>query len=394
MRRTLLTLGLILALLTTFSCRQAGEQQSANDTSADTGNLLIGVYADLSGQTSAQGQAIKNGAELARDEINQAGGINGRQIELIVEDDRGVAGQAAQAAGKLIEQNRVRALINGASTTEGLTTAAEKAQSAGVPVITTSVTGAVSRQAGDYVFRVSPTDSFQGEAMAKFAANNLKAGSAAVMFDESSDYGRGLAQHFEEHFSSLGGRIVQKQTFTDADSDMSAQLKSIQSANPDVIYIPSRSGRVGDIARQAKQLDIRATLLGTDGWNVPNLFQVGGKAFDGAYITGHYSSDDPAPDVRRFTSDYRARYGAAPDTHAALAYDATKVLADALRRAEGSGGAKLRDALAQTANLQGVTGTISINPERSAVRPAVIFKLQDGKAYPVFKEQAAAESGQ
>ena len=388
MKRMLLSIGLVLALSVASAC-QSGEGEKAGkagDAVDDSGDIRVGVYVDLSGQTSGPGQSIRNGVEMARDEINQAGGINGRQIELIVEDDGGLPEQSASAVGKLIGQNHVHALIGGDASPNALA-AAPKAQEAKVPMITPNSTDPKVTQAGDYIFRTSVLDSFQGETMAKYAANNIKARTAAVLFDADSDYSRGLAQVFEESFNQLGGQVVQKQSYAQADSDFREQLTAIRDANPDAIYIPGRGGRIGLIARQAKQLGIKATPLGDDGWNDPQIFQTGGDALDGAYITGHYSADDPTLSARKFTNDYRSRYGKQPDANAALAYDALQLLADALRRAGTSGGPKLRDALAQTANFQGMTGNISFNAERDAVKPAVIFKLQSGKFFPVYREE-------
>jgi branched-chain amino acid transport system substrate-binding protein len=387
MKRTLLSIGLVLTLLTTFACQQRSEVEKAGGPVNDTGNIRVGIYVDLSGQNAGAGQSIKNGAELAKDEINQAGGINGRQIELIVEDDRGVADESANAVGKLISQKHVHALIGGDDTPNALA-AAQKAQGAKVPLIAPASTDPKLTQTGDYIFRACVLDSFQSETMAKYALNNVQAKTAVVLFDTGSDYSRGLAQSFEENFKKLGGQVLQKQSYAQSDKDFKEQLTAIRDANPDAVYIPGRGDQIGLIAKQAKQLDIKAILLGDDGWNDPQVFQTGGAALDGAYITGHYSAADPSLPIRKFNSAYSQRYGKQPDANAALAYDALKILADAFQRAGTSEGPKLRDAIAQTVNFQGQTGSISFNAERNVVKPAVIFKLQDGKAFPVYREEA------
>jgi len=385
MNRTLLSLGLISALLATFACQRGGDGNTARQVS-DTGNIKVGVYADLSGQTSAFGQSTKNGIELAMDEINKAGGISGRQIELMVEDDKGLPDQAAAAIAKLISQNHVHAVLGEATAPSSLK-AAPKAQEAKVPMITLSAAEPKITQAGDYIFRVAFADSFQGEEMAQYAANNLKAKTAAILLEENSDYSRELASSFEENFSKLGGQVGEKQSYAPTAQDFKGQLATISSANPDVIYIPGRYKQVGVIAKEAKELGIKAILLGADGWNDPQLFQLGGDALDGSYITSHYSADDPTQMVRDFTSAYKKRYGNPPDQTAALAYDAMKVLADALKRAGTSDATKLRDAIAQTAKLSGITGIITFNADRNATKPAVIFKLQGGKIIPVYRAE-------
>jgi branched-chain amino acid transport system substrate-binding protein len=215
--------------------------------------------------------------------------------------------------------------------------------------------------------------------MAKFAANTLKAKTAAVMLDFNSPYSRGLKEFFEASFKKLGGEIVNEQSYTQGDRDYKGQLTAIRSKNPDVIYVPGYYGEVGVIAKQAKQLDIKAPLLGGDGWDSTQLWDLGGDALNGDYISNHYSVDDPSPAIQKFVADYKARHGNVPDALAALGYDAMKVLADSIKRAGTTEGPKLRDAINATKNFAGVTGVISIDEQRNAVKPAVVLKLQDRK---------------
>jgi branched-chain amino acid transport system substrate-binding protein len=383
MNRTLLSLGIVLTLLAGGACRS--EAPAENTVDGGNGDIRVGLILDLSGEGAAAGQSLKNGAEMARDEINAGGGVLSRQVELVVEDGRGTPEQAGAAVAKLTGEGRVRALVGGLGSAGG--SAAAKAQAGQVPFVVASVTDPKATEAGDYVFRVAVPDSFQGEAMAKYAANNLIAGSAAILSEADSAYGDGLARVFDETFSGLGGRVVQRQTYAGSDQDFKSQLTTISAANPDVIYVPGRDARIAAIARQAKELGIRASLLGSDGWTSPQVLQAGGSALDGVYATGLYSADDPTPEARKFASAYRTRYGNPPDAHAALGYDAVRLLADAISRAGSDAGPKLRAALGQTANFGGVTGAITLTPERNATRPTVIFKLQDGKAFPVYREE-------
>jgi branched-chain amino acid transport system substrate-binding protein len=385
MKRISLTIVLVFTLLTAFACERRG-----GNSGSDSGPIKVGVYMDLSGQTSSFGQSSVNGIRMAADEINKAGGVNGRQIELVVEDDQGRPEQAATVVTKLINQDRVHAVLGEVASSNSLA-AAPIAQAAKIPMITPSSTNPKVTQVGDYIFRVCFIDPFQGEVMAKFAANSLKAKTAAIMLDVNSDYSRGLAQFFEGSFSGLGGQIIQKQSYTQTDRDFSGQLTAIRSANPDVIYVPGYYGQVGVIAKQAKQLGINAPLLGGDGWDAPQLWDLGGEALNGAYISNHYSIDDPAPAIQKFVAAYKARYnGLAPDAIAALGYDAMKGLADAITRAGTTDGPKLRDAIAQTKSLQGVTGNISIDSERNAVKPAVVLELRNGKF--VYKETISPDN--
>jgi branched-chain amino acid transport system substrate-binding protein len=380
MKRLFLTLGLVASLVASqSSCERKGGDGGGGGS---TGPIKIGIYGDLSGQTSSFGQSTKNGATMAIDEINKAGGINGRQIEFIFEDDQGQPAQAATVVTKLINQDKVHALLGEVASSNSLA-AAPVAQAAKIPMITPSSTNPKVTQIGDYIFRVCFMDDFQASSMAKFAATTLKAKTAAILGDVNSDYSKGMTQYFVEEFARHGGQIVDRQAYTQTDPDFKGQLTAIRAKNPDVIFVPGYYGQVGVIAKQAKELSIKAPLLGGDGWDAPQLWSLGGAALNGSYMTNHYSVDDPSPAVQKFVAGYKARYGGlAPDAIAALAYDAANVLAEAIRRAGSTDGPKIRDAIAQTQNFVGITGTIGINAQRNAVKPAVIFELQDGKLLP------------
>lgn len=374
MKRTLFALFLITTLLTALACERRGNTTNGSGT----GPIVVGYYGDLSGRTSSFGQSTKNGAEMAADEINKAGGIDGRTIQIIVEDDQGEPNKAATVVTKLINQDKVMAILGEVASSNSLA-AAPKAQEAKVPMISPSSTNPAVTQVGDYIFRVCFIDPFQGEVMAKFAANNLKAKRAAILYDFNSDYSRGLYAFFKRSFTGLGGQIVSEKSYTQGDRDFSGQLTAIRSANPDVIYVPGYYGEVGVISNQTKQLGIKAPLLGGDGWDAPQLWQLGGASLNGNYISNHYSVDDPSPAIQKFVADYKARYNISPDALAALGYDSMKVLADAIKRAGSTENTKLRDAIAQTKDFPGVTGKISIDKDRNAVKPAVVLKLENSK---------------
>jgi len=374
MKRIALSLTVIAALLAGFACERRGGVGGDNNT----GPIKVGYYGDLSGRTSNFGQSTKNGVMMAADEINKAGGINGRQIEILSEDDEGRPEKAATVATKLIDQDKVIALLGEVASGNSLA-AAPKAQAAKVPMISPSSTNPAVTQVGDYIFRVCFIDPFQGEVMAKFAANTLHAKKAAIMEDFNSPYSRGLTEFFEASFKKLGGQVITKQSYTQGDRDYKGQLTSIRSASPDVIYVPGYYGEVGVIAKQAKQLGINLPLLGGDGWDAPQLFELGGEALNGDYISNHYSVEDPSPAIQKFVGDFNSRYKIKPDALAALGYDAMRVLADAIKRAGTTNGLKLRDAIAATKDFAGVTGVITINGERNAVKSAVVLKIQDGK---------------
>lgn len=372
LRKVFLPAAIVLMALA-FSCTRRSEVNDAVDRST----IKIGYFGDLTGPTFNFGQSAINGVLMAASEINDSGGINNRKIDVVIEDDRGSPEEAARLTAKLIDDDKVVAIIAG-GTSGNSRAAAPKAQSSHVPFISTSATDPAVTQVGDYIFRACFVDSFQGEVMANFAANTLKAHKAAVLFDFNSPYGRGLTSFFALSFTKLGGKIVSEQSYTQGDADFKGQLSTIRSAEPDVIYIPGYYGDVALIAKQARMLELTQPLLGGDGWDAPELWQLGGDALNGSYISTHYSIDDPSPAIQKFVEGYKQRYGnLLPDAHAALAYDAARLLFDAIARAGSTENGKLRDALAQTKNFGGVTGIINMDADRNAIKPAVVLKLQD-----------------
>lgn len=371
-RIQLISLLLVLAALFSFTISCTKETENT-----DHAAIRIGFFGDLSGATFNFGQSAMKGVQMAADEINQAGGVNGRPLEIVIEDDKGSPEAASQIAGKLIARNKVIAIIAAGASGNSLA-AAPVAQSAQVPLIAPSSTNAEVTRAGKYIFRACFLDAFQGEVMAKFAANTLKAKRAAIMVDFTSPYSRGLTDFFELSFAKLDGQIVAKKSYVQRDPDYRGQLSAIKAANPDVIYIPGYYGDVAIIARQARQIGLTVPLLGADGWDAPKLWGLGGDALNNSYISNHYSADDPSETIQKFVRAYRERNGnMTPDAHAALAYDALRFLVEAIRRAGTTDGPKLRDALAETKNFAGVTGIISMDQDRNAVKPAVVLKLQD-----------------
>jgi branched-chain amino acid transport system substrate-binding protein len=375
----------VLLLALSFACRQ--------NTAEDRSTVKIGFFGDLSGPTFNYGQSALNGILMAADEINQAGGIKGQRVDIVIEDDKGSPESSAQITSKLIQTYKVVAII-GAGASGNSLAAAPSAQAAKVPLISPSSTNPAVTQAGDYIFRACFIDAFQGEVMARFAAHTLKAKKAAIMVDFNSPYSRGLSEFFELSFAKLDGQITLKQSYSQGDADYRGQLSVIKAAAPDVIYVPGYYGDVALIARQARQLGLTQPLLGADGWDAPELWELGGDALNGCYISNHYSVDDPRENIQEFVRQYRLRYGnLPPDAHAALAYDALRFLANAIERAGAAESAKVRNALAETKNFRGVTGIISMDSGRNAVKPAVILKLQDGAyIYQETIEPAAAGS--
>ncbi len=363
---TLLAGGLVLP-----SCGSTQETSQADE-------IVIGEYGSLTGTTATFGISTKNGIDMAVDQVNQAGGILGKKVRVVVEDDQGKPEEAQTVVTKLINKDGVVALLGEVASSRTLA-AAPVAQQSGIPMITPSSTNPKVTEVGDYIFRVCFIDPFQGQVMAKFANNSLKVKNVAVLRDIKNDYSVGLADVFAENFKSMGGSIVADESYSEGDTDFSAQLTSIKSKNPQAIFVPGYYTEVGLIARQAKKLGINVPLLGGDGWDSPKLIEIGGSDINGSYFSNHYSQDDPSPAIQKFVADYKTRFGEVPDALAGLAYDSAQVLFDAMRRANSTEPAKVRDAIAATKDFDGVTGKITLDAARNAVKPAVVLQVKDGK---------------
>jgi branched-chain amino acid transport system substrate-binding protein len=376
---------LVAAFFVSLSC--GGEK------APDAQGIPIGFYGALTGPTATFAISGRNGVMLAADELNRAGGVLGRPIHVLAEDDRGEASEAASVVSKLITRDHVVALIGEQASSRTLA-AAPIAQSYGVPMISPTSTNVEVTKKGDYIFRACYIDPYQGQASAKFARDTLGAKTAALLVDVRSDYSVGLGEAFTQAFRSLGGEVIAEEKYAEGDSDFSAQLTALRPKNADVLFVPGYYTDAGLIARQARSLGLRSVLLGADGWDSPKLTEIGGAAMDGAYFANHYSVDDPAPDVRRFVADYTKRYGAAPDSIAASSYDAMRMLADAIVRAGSTEGKRVRDALSATKDFAGVTGTITMDADRNPIKPIVILKVEGGKYVLAGKVESGGKSKQ
>ena len=343
---------------------------------ADT--ILIGEIGSLTGSEATFGISTKNAIELALKEVNAAGGVKGKKVEVRVYDDQSKPEEAANAATRLINQDQVLLILGEVASTNSLAMA-RKAQPAAVPMISNASTNPKVTEIGDYIFRVCFIDPFQGYVMAKFAHDNLKFNKVAVLRDLGSAYSQGLADVFERKYTEMGGKIVAGETYTKGSTDFRSQLTAIKRASPDAIYIPGYYNDIGLIARQARELGITATLMGGDGWDSEKLFELGGSAVEGSYFSNHYSPDDPSPRVQKFITSYKAAYGSVPDSLAALGYDAAMVAVDAIKRAPSFDRAAIRDAIAQTKNFHGVTGSITLDEKRNATKSAVVLEVGKGK---------------
>jgi len=340
--------------------------------------VKLGFFMSITGRDASFGEVSLRGARLAVDELNAAGGVLGRPVELVVEDNRSIAGESATAAKKLIARDRVAVLIGECSSARTLE-AAPIAQAAGIPLITPASTNPKVTQAGDAIFRVCFIDPFQGDVIAAFARQRLGLKRAALLVEAGAPYSVGLAEFFEKTFKALGGEIVAAQKYSGADTDFRAQLTAIRAAQPDAIFLPGYYVAAGLVARQAKELGLKATLLGGDGFEAPQLLEIGGAAMEGVYYSTHFATENTGEASRAFVAAYTKRHGSAPNGLSALTYDAVKLAADAMRRAGTTEPKALRAALAATKDFPGVTGRTTINASRDADKEAAIITVKNGK---------------
>jgi branched-chain amino acid transport system substrate-binding protein len=341
--------------------------------------IKIGEYASLTGKEAAFGQSSHKGTALAIDEINAAGGVLGRKLELITDDDQSKQGESATIAKKLIARDKVVGVLGEVASSRSLE-AAPICQAYKTPMISPSSTNPKVTDIGNYIFRVCFVDPFQGTVMAVFAKNTLKIHKVAVLTSVSSAYSVGLAKYFKERFIADGGEVVIEQKFTEGDKDFNAQLTAIKAAGVEGIFVPGYYTEAALICRQARELDMSMPLFGGDGWEAPELIKIGGAAVEGCYYSTHYSPQVDTPAVKAFVAKYQARYdGEIPDAMAALGYDSAEVMADAIRRAGSTDGPAVRDALAATKGFEGVTGVTTMDKHRDATKAAVVIMVKDGK---------------
>jgi branched-chain amino acid transport system substrate-binding protein len=368
------------------ACKKPDEPAKGSDggKGAPGEVIKVGEFASLTGKEATFGQSSHKGTLLAIEELNAAGGVLGKKFELITEDTQSKQGESASVVRKLVSRDKVIAVLGEVASGRSLE-AAPICQNAKVPMISPSSTNPKVTEVGDFVFRVCFIDPFQGTVMATFAKNTLKAKNVAVLTDAAAPYSVGLATFFKEKFVADGGKIAVEQKFSSGDKDFKAQLTAIKAASPEAIFAPCYYTEAGLIAQQARQLGINLPIFGGDGWEAPELLTIGGKAMDGTFYSTHYSPEDKAEMVATFVKKFKARWNnEVPDAMAALGYDSALVLADAIKRAGGTDGQKLRDALAATKDFAGVTGKTTLDAKRNATKPAVIIEVKDGKF--VYKE--------
>jgi branched-chain amino acid transport system substrate-binding protein len=346
---------------------------SAGSSSSSSNVVKIGLICPLTGNVATFGESIQNAYNLAIKQIN--GQVAGYTIQTVVEDDQNNAAQATAVATKLCTQDKVSAIVGSATSlcTIPISVVCEKYH---VPFVTGTATAAkvtMDPTRKFYAFRACFIDPFQGGVGATFAIKNLKATTAAVMFDQGNDYSSGLKDAFTQEFTKLGGKVVASMAYTANDADFSADLTKIASDKPDILYLPDYYQKVSLIGEQARNLGIKSTFLGGDGWDSSDLNYT---VMNGSYYTNHYSADDPSPQVQKWVSDYKTAYGAVPDALATLGYDATLIVLQGIRNAGSTDPTKIKDAIQALNGFQGVTAKFTFGPDGNPVnKPAVVLQI-------------------
>jgi branched-chain amino acid transport system substrate-binding protein len=374
------TITTVLFVTVSFLFQSCKTQDTENE-------IRIGEYASLSGSEASFGTSCHNGIQLAVEEVNNAGGVLGKQINLITEDNQSKASEVPPIVQKLITREKVVAVLGEVASSNSIA-GAPICQQNKIPMVTPASTNPEVTKIGDYIFRVCFIDPFQATVMSKFATNSMKVKRVAMLVDQKSAYSMGLAESFRKVFTDMGGEIIDEQKYSKGDKDFKAQLTSIKAKDPEAVFIPGYYTDVNLIGIQAREIGLNVPLFGGDGWDSELLTEGKAKdALEGSFFSTHVSADNPDPNIQGFIKRYRDRFGKEPDAMSFLGYDGAIILFDAIKRAGSTEGDKIRDALATIKDFPGVTGSITINEERNAVKPAVVMEVKDGKF--VYKETIA-----
>jgi branched-chain amino acid transport system substrate-binding protein len=341
--------------------------------------IKVGQYGAFTGKEAAFGVSARKGVIMAVEELNATGGVLGRPLELVTEDNQSKQGESATIVKKFITREKVVAVLGGNASSNSLE-AASVCQTAHIPMIAISSTNPRVTELGDCIFRVCFIDPFQGAVLAKFARDSLHAQRIAILTSVNAPFSVGLSRVFRERFAALGGTIVADQKYNEGDKDFRAQLTAIKAAHPDGIVATGYYTEAALLCRQARALGLNIPIFGGDGWEAPQLIEIGGSAVEGTYYSASYTSESAAPEVQAFVKRFQVRWqGETPDSIAALGYDAGRLLADALARAGTTESAALRSALAATKDFPGITGRTTIDAERNASKAAVVITVKDGR---------------
>ncbi len=372
--------GIILA-----GCLTIGALSGCGGSKKNANVIQLGIIAEMTGNNASYGNSIANGAKMAAKELNAKGGLLGKQVEFVVADTKSEPAESANAMSKLVNQNKVPAVL-GLFASSGAIAAANVSEASKVPFIAVGATNPKvtvdekTKKVKANTYRVCFIDPFQGTVGANFVADTLKLKKAAILIDNSSDYSKGLADCFKTAFKAKGGNVVLEESYLQKDTDFKAVLTKLAAAKPEVVYVPGYYEEVGKIVKQAREVGLNVPFVGGDGWDSPKLVEIAGaKSLNQTYFTNHYSADDTSAVSKAFVAAYQKEYKQRPDACAVLGYDAANIMFDAIKRAGDLTPTKISQAIAATKNFAAVTGSISLNDTHDAVKSAVIIEYKDGK---------------
>ena len=361
------------------------QRQSAAPVQHDA--IIFGAQLELSGKFSHNGAVSAEGIQLALQDINSSGGLLGRPVQLVSVDNRSDEKVSAEAFVELSHTANLAGVIGPIYSNLAISVA-PKANASRIPFIATGATNPRvtvddSGRVHPYVFRVCYIDPFQGRVMASFALQSLKAKSAALFIDETAAYSKGLSSFFEQAFLQKGGLITGKAAYTPSNDDFRPALKSLLANRPDVLFLPGFYSEAAKIIVQARELGFSGPILGGDGWDEALLTRLApAQALDNTFYCGHYYHSDSSPRLNAFA----ARYAALSNnkeltTPAILSYDATLLLADAVRRAGSIDPQKVRTALEQTKDFPSLLGAIRFDKHHNPEKDAFVVEIVNGKGH-------------
>ena len=372
---------LVAALSTALLAGCGGEKKDSAAANAD--KYVIGASFELTGNVANYGKSTLSGLKLAVDQVNKAGGVNGKQLVVVESDNKSEPAESGNSVTKLITQDKVVAVV-GPATSGCVFAATPVVTSNKVPLIAPCATAPAitvdNGQVKEFIFRACFIDPFQGRVMAEFADKTLGVKNVAILHDASSDYSKGLAEVFEKTLNEKGGKVVAKEAFLAKDIDFKAALTKIKAANPEAIYIPGYYEEVAKIIKQTREIGLNVPLIGCDGWDSPKLVEIAGpEALNNTYFSSAFSVQDQTESVQKFIADYKAMYQKDPDIFCMQGYNAGLVLADALKRAgDGADGTKLAAAIAATKDLPVASGKLTYDNSHNPIISAIIIEMKDG----------------
>lgn len=372
---------LVAALSTVLLAGCGGEKKDSAAANAD--KYVIGASFELTGNVANYGKSTLSGLKLAVDQVNKAGGVNGKQLVVVESDNKSEPAESGNSVTKLITQDKVVAVV-GPATSGCVFAATPVVTSNKVPLIAPCATAPAitvdNGQVKEFIFRACFIDPFQGRVMAEFADKTLGVKNVAILHDASSDYSKGLAEVFEKTLNEKGGKVVAKEAFLAKDIDFKAALTKIKAANPEAIYIPGYYEEVAKIIKQTREIGLNVPLIGCDGWDSPKLVEIAGpEALNNTYFSSAFSVQDQTESVQKFIADYKAMYQKDPDIFCMQGYNAGLVLADALKRAgDGADGTKLAAAIAATKDLPVASGKLTYDKDHNPIISAIIIEMKDG----------------